>query len=120
MAEANRKWSPYSYGYNNPLRFIDSNGMFEDWVKNEETQKYQWMDNVTSSKDKDIPQGYKYVSSSDEDIVADLNLPQKLEVKTEIRTAAALDRDNKTGIVVGTKADAFICKIRRCELYLCT
>jgi len=31
LAEKDRKWSPYSYGHNNPITHIDVDGMF-DWV----------------------------------------------------------------------------------------
>ena len=37
MAETTYDWTPYRYAFNNPLKFIDPNGMAEDWFENEVT-----------------------------------------------------------------------------------
>ncbi len=39
LCEVNRKWSPYRYAYDNPLRFIDSDGMLEGDFYNKRGRK---------------------------------------------------------------------------------
>ena len=90
MADKYPSISPYAYCAWNPVKLVDPDGneAIMDWVKNKETNQYEWNDNATSPNN--TPDGYEYIGT-DEALLRDLNVRTNYETQENCETSYSPD-----------------------------
>jgi RHS repeat-associated protein len=63
LAEQAYDWSPYRYGFDNPISTTDPSGMLEEWVERK-NGKIEWDGDITSANDIDLKKGETWLGKN--------------------------------------------------------
>ena len=88
--------SPYAFCNNDPVNFVDLDGM--DWIKNGKNGNYEWQDNVTAASD--TPEGYSYIGKSSTNILDDLNINSKYVTQETRVSYIAGENDTNSSVLL--------------------